>query len=122
MIASEQRYRLLATLATCALALLYTLVATGNARADDSNPGAGSALNSALQAADAATGAGNVDTPAPLDQPVPAATSQQASTGQAAGATAAATQQQPGNLVISIRINSPGNDGPIEQTNTAAAA
>jgi hypothetical protein len=121
MIASEQRYRLLATLVSCALALLYTLVATGNARADDSNPAVDSALNSALQAADAAIGAGNVDTPAPLDQPVPAATSQQAATGQAAGATAAATQQQPGNLVISIRINSPGNDGPISQTNVAGS-
>ena len=94
--ASAQRYRLLASLVSLALALLYLLVATENARADDLNPAAESALNSALQAADAATGAGNVDTPAPLDQPVPAATSQQASTGQAAGATAAATQQQPG--------------------------
>jgi hypothetical protein len=121
MIASEQRYRLLATLVSCALALLYPLVATGNARADDSNPAAGSALNSALQAADAATGAGGVDIPAPPDQPVPAATSQQASTGQTAGSTAAATQQQPGNLVISIRINSPGNDAPISQTNVAGS-
>ena len=121
MIASEQRYRLLVTLVSCALALLYPLVVTGNARADDSNPAAGSALNGALQAADAATGAGGVDTATAPDQPVPAATNQQSSTGQAAGASAAATQQQPGNLVVSIRINSPGNDGPISQTNVAGS-
>src|SRR3954463_7011313 len=107
MMASAQRYRLLASLVTLGLALLYLLVATENARADDLNPAAGSAFNSALQGADAAT-------PPPAD-PIPARTSQQASTGQAANAAAEATQQQPRNLVISIRINSPGNDGPISQ-------
>ena len=43
---------------------------------------------------------------------------QQAATGQTASSTATATQDQAGNLVISIRIRSPGNDGPITQTNT----
>jgi hypothetical protein len=114
MMASAQRYRLLASLVSLALALLYLLVTTENARADDLNPAADSALNSALQAADAAT--------APLDEPIPAPTSQQASTEQAANAAAEATQQQPGNLVISIRINSPGNDGPISQSNVAGSA
>jgi hypothetical protein len=102
MMASTQRYRLLASLASLALALLYPLVATGNARADDPIP----AVDSALQA---------------VDEPVPSGTSLQASTDQAATATAAATQQQPRNLVISIRINSPGNDAPISQTNVAAS-
>jgi hypothetical protein len=46
---------------------------------------------------------------------------QQASTGQTASSTATATQDQAGNLVISIRVNSPGNNGPISQTNTATA-
>jgi hypothetical protein len=113
MMASAQRYRLLASLVSLALALLYLLVATENARADDLNPAADSALNSALQAADAAT--------APLDEPIPAPTSQQASTEQADNAAAEATQQQPRNLVISIRINSPGNDGPISQSNVAGS-
>ena len=56
---------------------------------------------------------------APLDEPIPASATEEASTAQAAGAAATTTQQQPRNLVISIRINSPGNDGPISQTNVA---
>jgi hypothetical protein len=130
MMASRQRYRLLASLVGFALALLYPLVAAGNARADDPNPAMIPAVNSALQAADDATGAGDVslasgeqpsDVPAPVDESVTAATSQQASTEQAANSAAAASQQQPRNLVISIRINSPGNDGPISQTNVAGS-
>jgi hypothetical protein len=46
---------------------------------------------------------------------------QQATTGQTASSTASVTQDQAGNFVISIRINSPGNNGPITQTNTAIA-
>jgi hypothetical protein len=42
---------------------------------------------------------------------------QQASTGQDAAATGTGTQSQPKNVVISVRINSPGNDGPISQSN-----
>jgi hypothetical protein len=42
---------------------------------------------------------------------------QQASTGQDAAATGAGTQSQPKNVVISVRINSPGRDGPISQSN-----
>jgi hypothetical protein len=137
MMASAQRYRLLASLVTLGLALLYLLVVTENARADDLNPAADSALNSALQAAEAP-----VDEPIPApnpaadaalnsalqaaaaaaQEPIPAPTSQQASTEQAANAAAEATQQQPRNLVISIRINSPGNDGPISQSNVAGSA
>jgi hypothetical protein len=64
MMASAQRYRLLASLVTLALALLYLLAVTENARADDLNPAADSALNSALQAADAA-----VDEPIPAPNP-----------------------------------------------------
>ena len=110
MMVSAQRYRLLAWLVSLALALLYLLVVTENARADDLNPAADSALNSALQAAQAA-----------VDEPVSAPTSQDASTEQTANPAAEATQQQPRNLVISIRINSPGNDGPISQTNVAGS-
>jgi hypothetical protein len=47
----------------------------------------------------------------------PAGGSQQAGTEQSAGADTSATQQQPTNIAISIRIDSPGNDGPINQTN-----
>ncbi len=45
---------------------------------------------------------------------------QQAATGQDATATGEGTQSQPTNIVVSIRINSPGNDGPISQTNRVA--
>jgi hypothetical protein len=45
---------------------------------------------------------------------------QQAATGQGAAATGEGTQSQPSNIVISIRINSPGNDGPVSQTNVVA--
>jgi hypothetical protein len=131
MIASRQRYRLFASLVGFALAFLYPLVAAGNAWADDPNPLADPAVNSTLQAADDVTGAGPIplpsgeqasDAPAPVDAPVTAGTTQQASAEQAADAAAAATQEQPKNVVISIRINSPGNDGPISQTNVAGSA
>jgi hypothetical protein len=46
---------------------------------------------------------------------------QQATTDQAAAAAAAATQQQPTNVVVTVRINSPGDDGPINQTNVVVA-
>ena len=42
---------------------------------------------------------------------------QQASTGQDAAATGEGTQSHPVNIVVSVRINSPGNDGPVSQTN-----
>jgi hypothetical protein len=45
--------------------------------------------------------------------------SQQAGTGQEAGATGQVSQSQPKNVVISVRVNSPGNNGPIAQTNIA---
>src|SRR6266516_1870328 len=38
---------------------------------------------------------------------------------QTAAAEASVTQQQPTNIVITIRIDSPGDDGPISQTNVA---
>jgi hypothetical protein len=50
-----------------------------------------------------------------------AAPAQNAATGQEAGATATATQDAAGNLVVVVRINSPGDNGPISQTNAAVA-
>jgi len=44
-----------------------------------------------------------------------------AATQQAAAAIASAIQQGAQNIVIQIRINSPGDNGPITQTNTAIA-
>jgi multisubunit Na+/H+ antiporter MnhC subunit len=44
---------------------------------------------------------------------------QDASTNQQAGANTTVTQDQAGNLVVTVRINSPGNNGPVSQTNAA---
>jgi hypothetical protein len=41
---------------------------------------------------------------------------------QSAGAATSVSQQQPTNIVVSIRIDSPGDDGPISQTNVAVGA
>ena len=58
--------------------------------------------------------------PATAPEPVAPADSQAASTDQAASSNASATQEQPVNIVVSVRINSPGYDGPISQTNVVA--
>jgi len=50
------------------------------------------------------------------------ATTQSATTGQLAGALSSAQQVQPQNYNVSIRINSPGNDGDVTQTNSASSA
>ena len=47
---------------------------------------------------------------------------QSASTGQAAGATSSATQYHPSNSNISVRVLSPGNDGPVSQSNDASSS
>jgi hypothetical protein len=57
---------------------------------------------------------------APAD-PAPPLKSPQVVTDQLAEAGASTTQQQPTNIVISIRIDSPGDDGPVTQTNVAIA-
>ena len=49
------------------------------------------------------------------------ATDQSSSTDQNAGATAVATQNQPTNIVVIVRINSPGDDW-ISQSNSSVAA
>jgi hypothetical protein len=59
---------------------------------------------------------------APAAEPVAPADSQTASTDQSASSTASATQEQPINLVVSVRINSPGDDGPISQRNVVVGA
>jgi hypothetical protein len=60
------------------------------------------------------------EVPAPAVEPVVPDDSQVASTDQSASSNASASQQQPVNFVVSVRINSPGDDGPISQTNVVA--
>jgi hypothetical protein len=82
------------------------------------SPGDGGAIdqsNTAVGQADAA------NTAATSQGAGGAESSLSSATQQAAAALASALQQQPRNVVISIRINSPGNDGPINQANTAVA-
>ena len=55
--------------------------------------------------------------PAPTAEPVALADSEVASTDQSASPAASATQEQPTNVVVSVRINSPGDDGQISQRN-----
>src|SRR5918911_2353750 len=50
------------------------------------------------------------------------ASAQDASTGQAATTSADATDAQPTNILISVRIDSPGDNGPVTQTSTTAVA
>lgn len=50
----------------------------------------------------------------------PGGPGQDASTNQQAAAGTTVTQDGAGNLVVTVRINSPGNNGPVSQTNAAA--
>lgn len=103
--------------------VIYAVAAPGHARAAS---GPVSAPVPAIPGVSGASaGAAGADQPAQTSlapQGEPAPTDQTASTQQAASAAASAAQQQPQNIVISIRINSPGNDGPITQINAAVGA
>lgn len=99
------RFRGIVLLLVLPVIAAYALVTAGNARADGSGP-------SPDPSADALAAAGGQVAPAPSQA--------QASTDQAAEA-AAGTAQQARNVVVSIRIDSPGDDGDIAQANTAAS-
>jgi hypothetical protein len=55
-------------------------------------------------------------------EPLAQATGQEVSTGQAATSSADATDAQPTNILVSVRIDSPGDNGPVTQTATTAVA
>jgi hypothetical protein len=87
------------------------------------------AANGTAYAADAASDTRVTPSAAavPLEPPAPPPagaqhSGQSATTQQAADTTAVATDPQPMNILISVRINSPGNNGPVAQTSTAAIA
>jgi len=75
-------------------------------------------LVAALFSCSALSVAGN----ALADDPAPVGTGQEAATGQGATANGVATQTQPINIVITVRIDSPGNDGPISQSNVTVGS
>src|SRR5919201_1555738 len=56
----------------------------------------------------------------PSPQGMPPA--QQAKTDQMAVADASGLQQQPTNIVVTIRVDSPGDDGSISQTNVVVGS
>ena len=99
-------------LAPTALASPPTVVTAGSLPATDSSE----IVGAATPAEDLPT----TSQPAPTEVPTPNLGTT-ATTGQTAGSTATATQQQPVNLVVIVRVNSPGNNGPITQNNVAAA-
>src|SRR5918911_462641 len=55
-------------------------------------------------------------------QPARQASAQDSGTTQAAATGATATRPQPTNVVFSVRVNSPGDDGPVTQSSTVAVA
>jgi hypothetical protein len=54
--------------------------------------------------------------------PAPQASAQDSETTQAAATSATATRPKPTNVVLSVRVNSPGDDGPVTQSSTVAVA
>jgi hypothetical protein len=59
---------------------------------------------------------------APGARPVEQASAQESGTTQAAATSATATRPKPTNVVLSVRVNSPGDDGPVAQSSTVAVA
>jgi S-DNA-T family DNA segregation ATPase FtsK/SpoIIIE len=131
----------------CALALGFAIPA----RADDAPPTSPSPAptvtaptppdtSQAVAAADAAAaqlGAANLDVSVRIDSPgdngavtqtiaaqsdAAQTATQTADTAQATSAQADTTQVAPTNVAVSVRIASPGTDGPVTQTSTAGAA
>jgi hypothetical protein len=74
----------------------------------------------ALAVAGTARGQGIPDSPAP-ETPAQAS-DQQATTGQIATTSADAEDAEPTNIFISLRVDSPGDNGPVTQTSTTAVA
>src|SRR5205807_1102053 len=53
-------------------------------------------------------------------RPAPQASAQDSGTTQAAATSATATRPKPTNVVVSVRVNSPGDDAPVTQSSTVA--
>jgi hypothetical protein len=92
--------------------------AIGATRADSSGDDSASQQND-VSVVGAAANAASTDQTAGSPSPASAEGAQQAATDQAANAAAAAVQPQQSNVVIIIRINSPGDDV-ISQTNVVS--
>lgn len=90
--------------------------------ASASEPAATNQVADGVAAPAATNGAVETGDPAmPADVAPPPPEGQQAATNQVAAADAGAAQEGPINLLISVRINSPGDNGPVTQTNVVVA-
>jgi hypothetical protein len=79
--------------------------------------------NGPISQTNVAVGAANGTNDASTSQGgAPGGAGQDASTDQQAGANTTVNQDQAGNLVVTVRINSPGDNGPVSQTNAAAGS
>src|ERR687886_679529 len=78
---------------------------------------AGDAANDAATAQDAWQ---DWDSGGQAAQGQPQASAQDSDTSQAAASTATAAGAKPTNVVVSVRVNSPGDDGPVTQSSTVA--
>jgi hypothetical protein len=100
--------------------------ANGNDPADVGSSGAGGPTSQSNSAASS----GEAQNTAPTSQSATQSqdgsgvqsADQSASTGQLAGAASSATQIAPSNENVSVRVLSPGNDGPVTQSNSAASS
>ena len=101
---------------------IYAVAAPGHARAAGPESAPVPAIPGVSDATAGAAGAVEPALTSLAPQSEPAPTDQTASTQQSASSAASAVQQQPQNIIISIRINSPGNDGPITQINASVGA
>jgi hypothetical protein len=81
-------------------------------------------VGASAAANDSSTGQWAGDYPTPATQqmsPTPTPQPASSATGQQAASTATATQDAAGNLVVTVRIDSPGRNGDVTQTNSVAA-
>src|SRR5262245_49273058 len=101
-----------------------TNIATGAGKADQKNTSsatstAGNVNSTAQNSAQTQTASGGTSGAGGAGQAQSA--TQSAPTTQSAQSTATSTQQSPSNVNIVIRVGSPGNNGPVTQTNASQA-
>jgi hypothetical protein len=80
------------------------------------SPGDNGPISQTNDAVGAADGTNDAST---TQDGAPGGTGQDASTNQQAAGNTTVTQDGAGNYVVTVRINSPGNNGPVSQTNAA---
>jgi hypothetical protein len=80
------------------------------------------ALIAGVFAAGAGAGTAAADLPQPSTAPTPQTVAQLAGSSQDAQASATSTQIKPENTNVSVRVLSPGSNGPVSQANSSTAA